>query len=79
MRRACWDKFVDEQTPVVQQYYQVFQDEPQGSSGQPITAPTNISLQSTSTVVTGLQLQVCSTCPRLANTRRIEDAFQHGP
>ncbi len=51
---------MDEQTPVVRQYYQVFQDGPQGSSGQPITAPTNISVQSTSAVVTGLQLQVRS-------------------
>ena len=67
LRRACWDRFVDEQTPVVRQYYQVFQDGPQGNSGQPITAPTNISLQSTSAVVTGLQLQVCSTWSRPAN------------
>ena len=69
---------MDEQTPIVRQYYQVFQDGPQGSSGQPITAPANISLQSTSAVITGLQLQVCSPCSRPAYTKRINDAFQHG-
>ena len=70
---------MDEQTPVVRQFYQVFQDGPQGSSGQPITAPTNISVQSTSAVVTGLQLQVRSTHLRPANARRIGDALQHAP
>ena len=60
MYRLCWSKFTDPQTPIVQQYYQLFL-EPTSGNDVPITPQVNVSVRTQSAVATGLQLQVGST------------------
>ena len=61
MCRLCWSKFMDPQTPVVQQYYQLFL-EPTAGNDVPITPQVNVSVRAQSAVATGLQLQVRALC-----------------
>lgn len=55
--RLCWSEFVDPQTAIVQQYYQLFLD-PASGDDVPITPRVNVSVHAQSAVATGLQLQV---------------------
>ena len=55
--RLCWSQFVDPQTPIVQQYYQLFLD-PASGDDVPISPKVNVSVHAQSAVATGLQLQV---------------------
>ncbi len=50
---------MDPQTPIVQQYYQLYLDATSGDD-VPITSQVNVSVQAQSAVATGLQLQVKS-------------------
>ena len=59
MYRLCWSKFSDTQTPVVSQYYQLFQVAASSNgSDVPITRQVNVNLSAYSAVASGLQLQV---------------------